>query len=80
MKPEPFTQCYWCGKILKGYSGHGIPYCPGCARDEAEALKKIRAAADKNPGMNAMQLSAATGLYVSKIKHFIDDGRVYLRH
>lgn len=77
---EKYVQCSWCGRILKNYIGRGTPYCTGCAQKEAEALKKIRAAADKNPGMTAMELSGATGLYVSQIKHFIDNGALRLRN
>ena len=74
------TQCAWCGRILKSYSGHGTPYCPGCQAEEAKALQKIVKASNAKPCQNAIEYSVSTGLPVRIIEHFIDNGKLRIRH
>ncbi len=73
-----FSICNWCGRVLPN-AGRGIHYCPGCAQKEAEALRKIRTAAESNPGMSAIELSRTAKLPISQIEHFLKAGKIGLR-
>ncbi len=68
--------CRWCGKILLEAKNESEAICGPCRIKEAETLKKLAIAMSKNPGMNAMELSKASGVPLSKVSYFMKNGMI----
>ncbi len=68
--------CRWCGKILVEAKREEEAICGPCRVKEAETLKNLAIAMSKNPGMNAMELSKASGIPLSRVSYFINTGKI----
>ena len=71
--------CRWCGKVILEARNEEEAICGPCRIKEAETLRSLALAMAKNPGMNAMELSHASGVPLSKVSYFMKNGMIKKR-
>jgi len=68
--------CKVCGKL---YERNGKDKCNECFQKEELAYKTIREYVLSHAGVSAIDVNKATGIPISLILKFIDEGRIELK-
>lgn len=67
----PLAKCARCKKIFDKTES---PVCGECTPAEEADYEKVRAAIEKNPGLNAEQVAAETDVAIDCVKRMLDAG------
>lgn len=68
-----------CSRCKEEFTSDGLGMvCPDCLKQEEDEFSIVREAVLYNTNLNALQLSKATGVHISKITKFIREGKLSL--
>lgn len=67
--------CRRCRRLFE-YMNIGYGLCPGCAKIDNEAFRKVKDYLMENQTATAQQISAAVGVSVGAIYQYLRDGRI----
>ena len=68
--------CRVCGKL---YERNGKDKCNECFQKEEIDYKTVREYVVSHPGVSAMDVNKATGIPITTILNFIEEGRIELK-
>ncbi|MCL1936367.1 MAG: hypothetical protein FWF57_08360 [Defluviitaleaceae bacterium] len=67
-----FKNCKRCGGVFNSVTLH---ICNECSNSEKDQYNKVKEYLEKNPGLNLIQLSKATGVKADIILRYIKEDR-----
>ena len=67
----PLAKCVRCKKM---FNKEDSPICSACRPDEDADFERVRAAIERNPGLNAEEVAEETKVELSCVKRMLDAG------